>query len=123
MGLPQAVGLARIGVGDRLAARRDTGVADQDVEAAEVAEGALDHPRALLPLADVGRVGLRAAPELLDLRDGRARGVLVAAVVDGDVGAVGGESERDGAADPAAAAAHQGGASSEAHGLLPFSGP
>ena len=46
-------------------------------------------------------------PSCLDLGDGLGRGRVVLAVVDRDVGAVGGEAERDRLADPAAAAGHQ----------------
>ena len=66
-----------------------------------------DHRLARGAVVDRRRVRDRAPAERLDLGDGLGRGVVVLAVVDRDVGAVGGEAERDRLADPAAAAGHQ----------------
>ena len=70
-----------------------------------------EHPSTISSQAAVvvDRRGVRdrTPAELLDLGDRFARGVVVAPVVDRDVGAVGGEPERDRLADPPSAARHE----------------
>ena len=107
--------LGGVGVLDALAAARDAGVVDQDVDVAEVARDRLHHAGVGFVVVDRAGVGARAAAQGLDGGHGLARGILVLAIVDGDVGAVLRERDRDGAADAAAAAGHQGDSSRERH--------
>ena len=97
--VPNALELGRIGVGDRLAARCDARVVHENVDRAEVCEHLRDHLLARGPVVDRRRIRDRAPAELLDLGDRFVRGFVVLAVVDRDVGAVGGEPERDRLAD------------------------
>ena len=76
----------------------DPGVVDEDVDAAELARGPLDEPEDGVAVGDVGRDRDRPAAEGADLL-GHLLGTFGVDVVDGDVGAVGGQPERDGPAD------------------------
>ena len=105
--LQHALQLQRIGVGYRLAARGDTGIVDQNADRTEILQHIGDHGLVFLEILDRGRIGPRLAAELFDGGDGFLRGFLVAAVVDGDIGAGFGQRDGDGAADAAAAAGHQ----------------
>lgn len=99
------------------------GVVDEDVEAVEVADGLIDE---ILDLGDVGEVGGNgdgALAELLDFVDGVAGFGFGAAVVDGDVGALGGEAEGYETSNAFGGAGDEGDAAGESlfvgHGPLP----
>ncbi len=76
----------------------DPGVVDEDVDAAELARDPLDEPEDGVAVGDVGCDRDRPAAEGADLL-GHLLGTFGINVVDGDVGAVGGQPERDGPAD------------------------
>ena len=96
--------------------RRDAGVVDEDVDVPELLQHVLRHP---IGIGVIGHVGLGehdSAAQLLDLVRHAAGGGLAGDVVDGDVGALLGERERDGASDAAGASGDERGASFEQHG-------
>ena len=97
----QSLDLRGIRVRDVLAARRDAGVVDEQVDRAEVVEHLGGERGGLVDVVDRRGERRRPAAERLDLRDRRGGGLLVAPVADRDVGAVLGE-RADG--DPATGA-------------------
>ena len=107
---------AGIGVGDGLAARRVPGVVHEDVDVTEVGERrARPSSRTARSRRPTPRTRRARRPSFSISATVSRGGVLVAAVVDRDVGAVLGEAERDRLADPAAAAGDQRNPSFESH--------
>ena len=103
-------------VGDRLV-RSNCGVADEDVDRAELGEAALDHRLADCGLADVAERGDDAGARLSALGRDRLELVCVDARVQHEVRAFGRERERDGAADVPAGAGDEGDSSLELAGV------
>ena len=84
------------------------GVVDQDVQAAEPADGVVDDLFARLARPEVAGDEHGSPPGRLDQGLGRVGvGLFVGQVVDGDVGALAGVGDRDGAADPGVATGDQ----------------
>jgi hypothetical protein len=99
----------------------DPGVVDEDVDAAELARDPLE-PEDGVAVGDVGRDRDRPAAEGADLL-GHLLGTFGVNVVDGDVGPVGGQPERDGPADSPRRAGDDGLLPVDAaHGHLPPGG-
>src|SRR3954469_24568077 len=119
MGTNDALELDRVGIGDGLPTRGVPRVVDENVNVTEVGDRGADHRLALGMVVDRSRVRGGAPSECFDLGDRSARGVLVAAVVDRDVGAVFGETERYRLPDSAAAAGDQRNATFERHSVPP----
>src|SRR5205823_3574826 len=96
--------------------RRDVAdVVDEHVEPAEAREDLLRHPPDLVPPRQLGLDGERLPPEVADLRGHGLRALGRAVVVDGDVGALPREPERDRAAEAAAGAGDERVAPVKAH--------
>lgn len=113
-----ALPLGRRGVLERLA-DRETSIVDDSVEAAEAVDDGGHHRGDRGLIGEVGLDGVRLAAARDDLGDDRGRLVGRAAVVDGHSGALGGQRERDLAADVPRSSGHECDASSELglHGL------
>ena len=89
---------------------------------AELLQHVLRHPERIGVVADVGLREGRMPPDLPDLLGNLLGGGLARDVVDGDVGAFRGESQRDGAPDTARASGHERSAPFELHGSHLLSG-
>jgi len=96
-----ALEFLRVGIGDRLAARGDARIVDEDADRAEILQHVGDHPLVLVEILDRGGVSLRLASQLSYGFDGFVRGLLVTAIIDRDVGADLGERNGDRAPDAA----------------------
>ena len=96
-----------VGVGDRPSPRRDACVVHEDVDRTERVDGCRGRGLHLVEHVDGAGDGDGAAAHRFDLRDGLVRGLLVAPVVDRDVGTVLRERERDRPSDTASATGHQ----------------
>ena len=107
MGADHPRHLGRVGVHHRPAPAGDAGVAHDDVEVAHGLDGLGHQPPALLEVVDRGADGHgpAAQPSIAATTSAAAS---PPAVVDDDVGAVLGQTEGDGPADPPAAAGHEG---------------
>ena len=88
-------------------AQRKAGIVDQNVEAAEVFDDLLDHRLDRDKFGDVRLICFGLAAFCRDLADELVRIFRGRAVVDGNACALGGEAERDFAADSAGRARHQ----------------
>ncbi len=97
-----------IGGGHRIAAAGDSGVVDQDRQRTEVAGDRVDHGRARVVVLDRGAIQLGPAAKLAHGCGGLVGLRLLAAVVDGDVGAGSGQRDGNRPADAPACACHQG---------------
>jgi hypothetical protein len=111
---------------DRVVGHLEGGVVDEHVEAAELVDGALDQLPAVRLVADVAAHDHGPPPGVLD-EPARLLGVLVLGEVgDEHVGALAGEGEGHGAADPRIRPGHErdpvGQAAEAAVGLLPVVG-
>ena len=93
---------------DEALALGEPGIVDQDIEAAEIFDDVIDHRLHGGEVGDVGLVGFGLAAFRGDLADQSVRFVARTAVIDGDARALGGEAQRDLAADAAGRARHQG---------------
>ena len=82
--------------------RPDRGIVDQDVDTAELGQGARRERVDLVLLGDIGKDGDRLDPKVADLARDRVDLGLVSAGVDHDVGALRRQFQRRGAADIAA---------------------
>jgi hypothetical protein len=102
-----ALDLLDVGLDHVQPARGDPRVVHEQVDRPEVVEHGGRHRRARVRIVDRRRVRRTAAPERLDVGDRRGRGAFVAAVIDRDVGTVGGQCERDGPSDPPPTAGDQ----------------
>ena len=91
--------LVGLGAQHALAATGDAGVVHEDVDGAEVVHHRLDHGP--IRFHRVDRCGIRRAfrPSASMSPTVSRGGIGVTPVVDGDVGSVGGQRERDGVAD------------------------
>ena len=90
-----------IGVDHASAAAADAGIVDQNVDEPEVAEDCVGQLFTLVEGTHRGRIGHRSAAHLLHLGHRFCRRIGVLAVVDGDVGSVFSQGQRDGLADAA----------------------
>ena len=115
VGADDARQLGRVGVGHRVPAAGDPGVVDEDVDMAERRQGAVDHGLVLVHRIDRRLVGGAPPTQTFDRPDGLFGGLFVPAVVDGDVGPVGGERQGDGPADTPAPSGDEGDAPLERH--------
>jgi hypothetical protein len=86
----------------------DAGIADHDVESAELLDHGLHHPLGVGIAADVGLDGQSSAAHFLDLADHLRGFGVVAAVVDSDAAALPGQPEGNGRADAETAAGDDG---------------
>src|SRR5262249_49696027 len=100
-------------------ANGEAGIVDQNIEAAEVVDDAIDHRLDPGKVGDVGLVGFRLAAGAGDLSDQRFGFLRGGPIVDRDACAFGGEAQRDFAADAARGTAHERDLSFQAqvHGL------
>ena len=89
------------------------GVRDQQVETAELCLRLVDQRVAALGVVDAALDRVGRAAQCLDLRERLLGGITVAEVGEGDRGAALHEIERDGAADAARPARHEGEAAVE----------
>ena len=97
-----------IAVGIDGGAQREAGIVDDDIEAAEMRSDRADDLGDVVGLGDVERPGFRGAASGRDfIRDG-LRG-LGGEIGDGNVGALGGEHQRGGAAHAAGGAGDENG--------------
>src|SRR5690606_16518251 len=88
VGAHHALHFGGVGIGDGLAPAGDAGVVHEDIDVPEVGEDGFDHGLIGVPIFDGSGVGLRFAAGLFDFGDGFFGGLFIAAVVDGDGGAV-----------------------------------
>ncbi|MCY1304617.1 hypothetical protein D9M70_543760 [compost metagenome] len=108
----------RLGQADEHAVAADAGVVDQHVHLAEGRDRGIDDALRGSQLRDVVIAGQSAAAGGADFRADRL-GRLAPDVVDDHVGALGAEGQRIGAAEPAAGAGDDDGASvANTHGAL-----
>ena len=84
----------------------DPGVADQQIQAAELGYDRADQLVGLRRVADIGRESRRGTPVVAEFADERIGGP-VGSIVDRDCGSLGGEPPRDRGADSAAASGDQ----------------
>ena len=99
------------------------GVVDEDVEAVEVADRLIDEALDLGHICEISGNGNGAAAELFDFVDGVVGFGFGMAVMDGDVGALGGEAEGYEATDTLGGTGDEGNAAGESlivrHGPIP----
>ena len=97
---------------------RNAGVVHQNIDTPEGRMRCCDHGGHLGFITDVCLNHQRTAPQRLDFggHRRRRRGLGGARVVDNNIGALAGESQRNTAADPRTAASHQSNASNQLHG-------
>jgi hypothetical protein len=85
----------------------DPGVADQQIQAAELGYHRADQPVGLRHVADICRECRRGAPAVAEFADERVGGCPIGSIVDRDRGSLGGQPPHDRGADSAAASGDQ----------------